>query len=130
MIRNYSHADYSMLCAWLAHHGIANPDPNFFSDTGIVVDEKAIGFLFTTNSKSCYIDHVAASPHAKKEERDVALDGLFETLEGMARVRGFEVITGLARIRAMTERFTNHNFLPFNTYTLFYKKLGGDSCLG
>lgn len=131
MTRAYKSSDYPMLCKWLSRHEIADPDPTFFSDTGLVVDERAVGFLFTTNSKTCYIDHVVADPECPKEEKDKALNDLICALQDIARHRGFKMITVLARIQAMHKRFTSHGFNAFGVFTLYYKTFKKDNvCLG
>lgn len=121
MIRAYTQADYPMLVKWLHQHEEPIPDADFFSDIGIVSNEKAIGFLFTTNSKSCYIDHVVADRECEPEEKDRALNELVSALQDIARHRGCRMITVLARIQAMHKRFTSHGFTPFGVFTLYYK---------
>jgi hypothetical protein len=125
MIRAFDmERDYDTLCGWLNHHRIADPDPHFFSDCGFVVDEKAIGFLFKTNSKSCYIDHVAADPAATPADRQLALLKLFRHLEETAKADGFDMITALAKLSAMKQHFEGRQFKPFGDFTLYFKFLG------
>ena len=124
MIEPYVHEDHiARLDKWLTLHRLRVPDKRLFSDCGYVVDNIAIGFLFKTNSKQAYIDHVAADPTAKKEARDAALNKLFEHLENIARREGFLMITALAQLPSMKRRFECHGFQTYGEYCLYYKVL-------
>lgn len=125
-IKNYNHDDhYIMLEKWLNAKTLTIPPKSFFSDCGICVNNIAIGFLFKTNSKQAYIDHVAADPNSSYEDRQEALDFLFKYLEDIASKEGYEIITGLARLPTMKTRFEDNNYKIHNDYTLYYKILEG-----
>lgn len=130
MIRPYSHSDYETICKWLAFHQIPKPAYEYFSPTGFVANEKAVGFLFRTPSKVCFIDQVAADPFCTKEERADALDELFQHIEAIAENEGFGVVTILASLPALKHRLTKRHFVPHGDFTYFLKLLGGSVCRG
>lgn len=126
MIEAYSHSKhFDFLSKWLSHYGIPAPDKRFFSADGLVVDNCAIGFLFkTTNSKTAYIDNIAADPSVSKEKRDGALHELISELERLAKAGGFLLITVLANLSTMRERFSSHGFFKSGEFGLYFKHLG------
>lgn len=131
MIENYSHSDHSQsLEKWLSHYGISLPPVSLFSDIGYIVNKTAIGFLFNTNSKVGYIDHVVANPQASEMARDESLNDLFKHLIRVAEALGIKFLTVQSRIPALQERLKFLGFIPEKEYMLYYKILGGLSCHG
>lgn len=123
-LTNYKHDDhYLMLEKWLDSKGLVIPPKSFFSDCGFCINNIAIGFLFKTNSKQAYIDHVAADPNSSYEDRQLALDFLYKHIEKIALDEGYEIITGLARLPTMKTRFEDNGYRIHNDYTLYYKIL-------
>ena len=109
---------------WLTARKLTLPHEDLFSDIGFVVNNIAIGFLFLTNSKQAYIDHLATDPKSDKEERRVALDKLFETLEKTATDKGCLMITGLASMPAVRTRLDRGGYAHYGEFGLYYKVLG------
>lgn len=126
MIEPYDHGEHvARLNKWLSMHGLRVPDRRLFSDCGFIVDKVAIGFLFKTNSKQAYIDHVAADPNASSDIRSAALTKLFFYLEELARKDGFLMVTALAQLPSMKRRFEAHGFSAYGDFSLYYKVIGG-----
>ncbi len=131
MIENFSYEEHlPILGRWLAHWGILPPPRHLFSDLGFVVHGVAIGFLFTTNSGSAYIDHIVANPNATVIARDAALNDLFNHLMVVAESKGCGFLTAMTRIPKMKSRIESIGFTSDKDYTVFYKILGGQKCLG
>lgn len=129
----YSHErHYRLLENWLCAYGLQIPHPSLFSDIGFVVDGIAIGFLFPTPSKQAYMDHVATDPYSNPRDRNLALNALFKNIETEATKRGFWMITALAKLPVMKQRFLHHQYEPYGDYTLFYRTLleGVAACPG
>lgn len=128
MIAKYEHdKHYTQLVDWLAHKNMPKPDPTFFSDCGYCIDGNAIGFLLKTNSRQCYLDHVAANPHVSREKRDLALNTLFHVIETKAKEEGFGLIIALSEIPSMKERLLDHSYRAYRDFTPFFKFLRGNS---
>lgn len=121
-VAKYRHgAHYEMLRGWLAARNLQIPSQDLFSDCGFCVQNRAIGFLFKTNSKQAYIDHVAADPNCTSDERNSALNLLFDVLLDEAKSGGVRLVTALATLPAMKARFENLLFKPYGNFTLYYK---------
>lgn len=127
MIREYTDNDYEMVCDWLQAKDIPRPDKNFFSSIGCVADNAAVGFLFTTNSKICYLDNIAANPNVSSHLRSEAINKVICELQNKAKELGFEFAIVLADLPAMKSRFLSHGFTAFKNMTVFNRRF---SCLG
>lgn len=126
MIENYDHGKhYDKMVDWLAHKGMAKPDPSFFPDVGYCVDGNAIGFLLKTNSRQCFVDQVAANPHAAPGERLRALNTLFELLEEKAKEAGCGLIASFTEIPRMKEEFLAHGYRALPRVVVFLKHFKG-----
>lgn len=134
IIDHYIHEKhFPLLADWLSRYGIKVPPRELFSDLGVVVDGCAIGFLFKGgNSKTAYIDHVAADPGIEPGRRGNALDELFAYLEGSARRDGYVMVTALASLPTMRRRFEGRGYTRHGEYGLYFKLLNEEvsSCLG
>ncbi len=131
MIEAYKQDEHlPILGRWLANWGITPPPKALFSDIGFCANGIAMGFLFTTNSGSAYIDHIAADPNSAPEARDIALKDLFAHLEAVAESMGYKFLTIMTRIPTMRDRVTSLGFIPGNEYMIYYKIIGGEKCRG
>lgn len=130
----YNHeTHFPLLTDWLSRYGIKVPPRELFSDLGVVVDGCALGFLFEGgNSKTAYIDHVAADPGVTPAKRGLALDELFSYLEGAALRDGYVLVTALAQLPTMRKRFESRGYTRHGEYGLYFKLLNEEvsPCLG
>jgi hypothetical protein len=123
-IDNYSHEEhYELVCKWLSSRGMPRPDPRYLSDIGLVVDDVAIGFLYTTNSELCYIDCFVADPDACEFKRSEALDILLREIEGLALDLGFSMAQAFSALPAMCKRVLDHGYKSHGSHTIFNKEL-------
>lgn len=121
-VTRYKHDEhYEKLKGWLTAKGLDTPTRDLFSDLGFCVNGIAIGFLFRTQGGQAEIDHVAADPEASPEDRKKALSMLYDLLIREAKDAGYKLITGLASLPAMKERFEAKGFSPYGDFTLYYK---------
>lgn len=112
------------LTEWLASRNISVPDRRLFARFGLVIDDKAIGFLVQTDSAAAWIDHVAADPKAKDSERKQALELLFRLLEQEAFRKGYLMVTALAQLPVMRSKFTMRGYQKAGEYGLYFKTGG------
>lgn len=116
---------HDSLCAWMRAHKLPEPEPHILSDVGLIINNCAIGFLFKTNSKTCYIDNIVTNPLKKSGERHEALNMLLKNLDWMARKSGFEVITILTNTPEMDKRVGELGYKNHGAFSLFGKETGG-----
>lgn len=92
------------------------------SNTGLVVNDTAIGFLFKTNSKTAYIDNIVTNPAKTSQERDVSLAVLITNLGIMAKDSGFKLLTVLSNTSNMDKRLFTLGYKSSGAYSLYYKE--------
>ena len=123
MIEIYSHDQhYNLLRSWLAAHDIIVPPKDLFSDIGLCVNRKAIGFLFLTNSPQAYMDNIAADPKIDKSLRDSNLRVLTDALTAIAQQKGVKILNTLTSLATMKERLYDMNFKRLPDNYAFYTK--------
>jgi hypothetical protein len=77
---------------WGERHHFPLPPPDLLPDIGMMVDDTAVGFLYSTNSKLGWIEWIFANPEKTPEERKEAIDTLLSALEKAAIIRGMKVL--------------------------------------
>lgn len=113
----------NLLDQWLYRWNLSLSDDRLLSDIGLVVDSCVLGFLYSTPSKQFYIDRVISDPSISKEKRNKALSTLFTELEKIAKERGAIIVTALADMDSMRNRFLEHSYNHFGEFGLYYKEL-------
>lgn len=115
---------YETLCNWMNRHDLGSPEKEMLSDFGLVINDTAMGFLFKTNSKTCYVDNIVTNPSKSSDERNDALNLLIKNIEFFARKSGFKLVTILTNTGNMDKRVFAMGYRSYGAYSLFYKKLG------
>lgn len=88
---NYEkHADEVM--KWGSKHKFPLPAKEFLPETGIMVDDSAVGFVYLSNSNLAWIEWIFSNPEKSPDERKEALDLLMSTLEKIAIAHGMKAI--------------------------------------
>jgi hypothetical protein len=125
MIEMYEHEKhYSMMRRWLAAHDLVIPEKQYFSPIGLVVNNKAIGFLSLSDSNKGYLEDFAAEPKCDPMTRDGSLRVLTDALTEIAAKKGVKLLIALTCLATMKQRFYDMEFrrLP-DSYTMYTKFL-------
>ncbi len=90
----------SVIYPWFANKGDAPVVDWLPEQTTYLVHSEdhgfmAVGALLLTNSKVCFLEHVATNPNLAEISQSRALRFVILTLEQMAKNTGFKVILGL-----------------------------------
>lgn len=96
--------------AWGAKHEFPLPPKEFLPDVGLVVNDAAVGFVYTTNSKMAWIEWVFANPDKTAEERKESLDHLMSALEKVAIIGGMKVLFSASGTHAYREILGRNGF--------------------
>jgi hypothetical protein len=121
---------YPIVKKWWENHpnwGLAIP-LNSLSKNGIIVfiGEKPIcaGWLYSTDSDLRLLEWVITNPESEKDERDVALDLLFESL--LSKTNAADTIIGFSESESLKKRYLKHGFnLGDSKMDLLVLKKGG-----
>ena len=117
-VREYKDSDYEQLVRWQEARQETMFDKALLSDIGFIVDDYAAGFLYTTNSKVCYIEGLLANP---LKDRNRALDAVIKKLTSKAKELGFTTIVGITSLPAVSIRAEKHNFISSDKHYLLMK---------
>lgn len=90
---------------------------------GYVVPDKAVGFLYQTDSSVCMIENIVAKPGLSREERSEAVDAVLNACLAEAKQRGFKLVIGYTQLEVMVKRTERLGFSPIGTFHLVAKPL-------
>ena len=124
-LTDYNHTDHRPLVEeWLSYRGIPIPPRELSSPIGLVIDNKAIGFLYLTQAKRiAYLDQFVTKPGLPSEVREACLQTLIHELTWKAKENGVWLVTALCGSPNMQNRFYRQGFVQKGPYTLIYKTL-------
>lgn len=108
----------------MKRHDLAEPNKDLMSDVGLLINDAAMGFLFKTNSKVCFIDNLVTNKAKTSEERHNALNILLKNLDWMAKKSGFKAIQVLCDTPNMDKRLFELGYKSHGAWTLFFKLTG------
>lgn len=108
--RFFEPTDYEMIASWWKAHEWQPIPLNFLPKIGIIVNEQAAGFIYSTDSKICLLEWIVVDPCAEKLARREALDFLFFQSEVIAKELGFQAIFSSVSHQGLLDRYKKHNF--------------------
>ncbi len=101
---------YATFCEWTLYYGIPALPIQFLPQSGFVIDDVAMGFMYRTDSKLAWIENLAANPTLPRETRTLGLDAVVAAIVDEGRALGFEVLIGYTNVGAVIERAVRHGF--------------------
>lgn len=123
MITSFDSKDhFEKITGWGKKHDFPLPPLDFLPDIGLVVNDAAVGFLYTSNSKLGWIEWVFSNPDKSSEERTEAIDTLMSALEKIAIVRGVKALFSSAGSDAYKKILERNRFNPTDTNVTQYVK--------
>lgn len=118
--------DYYTLLKWWKKYNFAAPPQDFLPDNGtcgiMLEDELGVeycaGFIYFTNSKTCWMEFVVANPEIRgREKRNYALNQLIDYLSQFAEEEGAKWIFTSVRHKGLAERYSECGFSVGSTNT-------------
>jgi hypothetical protein len=107
---------------WGEKHQFPLPPLDFLPDIGLVVNNAAAGFLYTSNSKLGWIEWVFSNPEKPAEERTEALDTLMSALEQIAITRGLKALFSSSGSTGYQKVLERNSFKQTDTNVTQYVK--------
>lgn len=89
MIRRYRYEDYETIARWLSDWGVPCPNRSMLPKIGFMFEGVAVGFLEQPDTDSCYFENVYSNKEATKEERDLAINAIYDAAIKEAEALGF-----------------------------------------
>ena len=118
-IRRYKDEDYYLLECWCKDRGAVPPPKQCLSTLGFVSDERAIGFLYITDSNIAFIEYVISDPLTVPSMRRQSVKKLCGNLIDTAFLLGYTHVFALTehpQIKKLCEEF---GFKSKPSYELF-----------
>lgn len=116
--------DYFKLCEWWKQYNMAPIPKNSLSTNGIMIGNYCAGWYYKTDSDIGLIENFISNKETKKEDKEKALDLLFEILINMAKLNGNKfVFTASGNNNIITRGSNNFKFREINNYKVFVKEL-------
>lgn len=109
-IRLFNSSDYEMLSSWWKQHEWPSIPLSFLPKIGIIVDDCVAGFIYSTDSKICWLEFIISDPKCEQKKRQDALNLLIQEASNTAKDLGYEVIFTLASHKGLIEKYKNNGF--------------------
>tara|TARA_R110000765_G_scaffold276888_1_gene374899 strand:- start:404 stop:817 length:414 start_codon:yes stop_codon:yes gene_type:complete len=88
--------DYETLREWWGDWGLTKHHPDALSETGIIVSKDGVdicvGFIYSTDSYITWFEFITMNKKTTKQQREGALEKLFETMVEKAKAMSFKLI--------------------------------------
>lgn len=105
---------YEIVSHWWREHEWPVIPLEMLSTTGFValVNGAPIcaGWLYSTDSKICWLEYLISNPHSASYDRSTALDALVDELAYTAKNMGFSAIFTSTNHKGLIERYKHHDF--------------------
>lgn len=117
--RFYKPSDYELIASWWTEQKWTPVPMDMLPDLGLIsiVDDKAVcaGFLYTSNSKTVWMEWVIADPKSDKQTRAFALEQLIENLLTMAKLKKAKYVVTSVMHPKLIERLEQKGFIKTDT---------------
>ncbi len=112
--------DYPILEAWWAIHKWPAPPANLLPPNGLIIDGKAAGFLYLTDSPIAWLEWVVGNPLCDKIERGQAVDRLIRGLLQRAQELGKTMVFSSTSQRTLAGRYEESGAILGDSATAQY----------
>lgn len=102
---------YESMRAWMQQRGFSAPPVDILPEDGFVVDDTAMGFLYTTTSgKMSFAEWITSNSEKSKEDRANALDSLMCLLINFAKAKGMIAVFSYSKMDAFSVILERNGF--------------------
>jgi hypothetical protein len=120
-MRLYSKYDYDVIAKWCRIRDIPVPSEDILPETGIIIENVAVGFLILTNNNCAIIDFYISNPFSSKKDRKDAFDLIDNLLVELAYEAGAKKIICSTQHPNIEQRAINHGFKYLGKFSFFEK---------
>jgi hypothetical protein len=94
--RYIEQSDYEMLVDWWKFWKFPAPPIEMLPDSGVIVNKDGVdicaGFIYFTNSKTCWIEFIVSNPNVRqKEDRREAITNVIDVLCSIGKNNGYTI---------------------------------------
>lgn len=121
--RMFESNDYNQLQRWCFDREVEAPPIEFLSDTGMIVDDVAVGFLYLTNSAIGMLEGYLTNPKADKNDRHEALNSITLNLIKLAENKGCKFLKCDTKFEEIVIRAKSFGFNELGQFKTFVREL-------
>jgi len=121
-VRMYTPEDFAEVSGWAKERG-QEYSADLLPPTGVIIPGIAAYFLYTTNSKTCFLENLISNPNTSSIERDKAIEVVTHTLVRFAREQGYTVAYACTNAPIVVLRALRQGASAKGGYTLLQLKL-------
>ena len=109
MYRQFEEADHKTLCGWWKKRGWPELPLAMLPSVGVIVDEKAAGFLIQTDTAVSWLEWIVSDPEA--ENTGEAVSEVIRLLTNAAKDLGFAVVMTSINNKRLQQRFEDEQYV-------------------
>lgn len=123
ILKKYCDHHYDMIKEWQERRGNKLFSKDLIPSHGIVVEDIACGFLYSTDSAFGLIDGFITNPECSSIQRAKALDLILKNLIIWAKELGMRMVVARVGIRGTKKLALKNGFIDLGEYTSLMKEL-------
>lgn len=105
--------DIASLKSWWEERSGIEFNPEVLSSFGYIVPDVAALYLYPImGSQVCWVGWPISNPKSSKEDRDKALDLLFDIIHKEAKDLGFKYVWTTSGVKPVQDRLAKHQYIP------------------
>lgn len=110
-IREYKNEDYALLSKWWKAHDWEPPAECMLPVYGLICNEIAAGFMYSTDSKLFWVEWFISDPDSDPEQRNRAVDIVVDKLCDYAKISGAKAVFSSTNKPSFENRLLKHGFV-------------------
>lgn len=114
--RYIEQSDYEMLVDWWKFWKFPAPPIEMLPDSGVIVNKDGIdicaGFIYFTNSKTCWIEFIVSNPNVRqKEDRREAITNVIDVLCSIGKNNGYTIAYTSLKNESLQNKYLECGFV-------------------
>lgn len=113
--RYIEQSDYETLVEWWKFWKFPSPPLEMLPDSGVIVNKDGIdicaGFIYFTNSKTCWIEFIVSNPNVRhKEDRRDAITNVIDILCSIGKNNGYTIAYASLKNEGLQNKYLECGF--------------------
>lgn len=114
--RYIEQSDYEMLVDWWKFWKFPAPPIEMLPDSGVIVNKDGVdicaGFIYFTNSKTCWIEFIVSNPNVRqKEDRREAIISVIDILCSVGKNNGYTIAYTSLKNESLQNKYLECGFI-------------------
>lgn len=114
--RYIEQSDYEMLVDWWKFWKFPAPPIEMLPDSGVIVNKNGVdicaGFIYFTNSKTCWIEFIVSNPNVRqKEDRREAIINVIDILCSIGKNNGYTIAYTSLKNESLQNKYLECGFV-------------------